>query len=135
MCFDPLQKGQWLLEMSSLAYKSSRVSKLLVNLYQIKFALVYYQPPYTLDNSLWTITPHDRKIFLQEWTFWLGCCVFQPRAQHPKAGRNIFSAIFQPILLILKFFQWFHGWNQQKSSENKPKKLGFVYSSKLFDMQ
>ena len=36
------------------------------------------------------------------------CCVFQPACgccSHPKAGRNIFSGVFQPFLLISELFQ------------------------------
>ena len=35
------------------------------------------------------------------------CCVFQPAfgcLQHQKAGRNIFSAVFQPFLFITELF-------------------------------
>ena len=53
------------------------------------------------------------------------CCVFQPAfmcLQHLKAGRNIFSDVDQPLLFISKLFQWFHGWNQQKSLTKKVEK-------------
>ena len=34
----------------------------------------------------------------------------------PKSwSKHFFSAVFQLFSFILKFFQWFHGWNQQKS--------------------
>ena len=60
--------------------------------------------------------------------FWpaFGCCV------HPKAGRTTFFQPFLTFLLFLFLFHWFHGWNQQKTSENEQKK---VYSSKLVDIQ
>ena len=51
-------------------------------------------------------------------------------ARTQKLVETFFSAIFQPFLFILKLFQWFHGWNQQKTSENERKKRGFVYSAK-----
>ena len=41
------------------------------------------------------------------------CCTY------PKAGQNTFFSRFQPFLLILNLFQWFHNWNQEKMSENK----------------
>ena len=68
----------------------------------------------------------------------LDCCVFRPAFRclhHLKAGRTTFFSCFQPFLKISNLFQWFHGWNQQKTSENEQKKCGFVYSSKLVDMQ
>ena len=52
------------------------------------------------------------------------CCVFWPAFgcwAHPKAGWNIYLAVFQPFLFFLKLFQWFHNWNQQKTSENEQK--------------
>ena len=56
-------------------------------------------------------------------------------ARTRKLVETYFSAIFQPFLFILELFLWFHSWNQQKTSENEWKKRGFVYSSKLVDMQ
>ena len=52
------------------------------------------------------------------------CCVFRPAFEcrtHPKAGQNIFSTVFKPFLLILNLFQWFHGWNKQKSLKKNKK--------------
>ena len=42
---------------------------------------------------------------------------------------------FQPFLIILNLFQWFHIWDQQKTCENEQKKVIFVYCSKLVYMQ
>ena len=57
------------------------------------------------------------------------CCVFRPAfgcCMHRKAGGKIFSAVFQPFLFILNLFQRFHGWNQQKTSENEQKMCFFL---------
>ena len=53
----------------------------------------------------------------------------------PKSWLKYFFHPISSFLLILNFFQWFHGWNQQKTPENEQKKVIFVYSSKLIDMQ
>ena len=49
----------------------------------------------------------------------LDCCVFQPAFGchvHSKAGQTTFFSRFQPFLLISNLFQWFHVWNQEKTS-------------------
>ena len=49
------------------------------------------------------------------------CCVFWPAfrcSQHLKAGWTTFLS-FSTFLNLL---QWFHAWNQQKTSENEQKK-------------
>ena len=51
-----------------------------------------------------------------------------------KLVKTFFSAVFQPFMFISNLFQWFHTWNQQKTSENE-QKMYFDYSSKLVDMQ
>ena len=42
-------------------------------------------------------------------------------ARTQKLVETFFSAVFQPFLFILKLYQWFHSWNQQKTSENEQK--------------
>ena len=54
------------------------------------------------------------------------CCVFWPAfrcLQHLNAGQTNFFSRFQRFLLILNLFQWFHSWNQQKTSENEQKNI------------
>ena len=69
---------------------------------------------------------------------WLcACCVFQPAfgcCAQPKAGRTTFFSRFQPFLFMSNLFQWFHGWNQQKTS-GKEQKMVFVNCYKLVDLQ
>ena len=36
----------------------------------------------------------------------------------PESWSNLFFSRFQPFLFISKHFQWFHRWNQQKTSKN-----------------
>ena len=58
--------------------------------------------------------------------FFIHCWVFQPAfacCAHSKAGRNIFFRCFSTFLFISKLFQWFHGKNQQKTSENEHKAM------------
>ena len=40
-----------------------------------------------------------------------------------KLVKLLFFSRFQPFLLILDLFQWFLGWNQQKTSENEQKNV------------
>ena len=61
---------------------------------------------------------HGSKLDCFVWSFYQrkqdhSCCV----------SRNTFFSRFQPFLFILNFFQWFHGWNQQKTSENEQKNV------------
>ena len=61
---------------------------------------------------------------VQQHNYSLCCCVFWPAfgcCAHPKAGPNTFFSLFQPFLFIFHLFQWFHAWNQQKTSEKKKK--------------
>ena len=58
------------------------------------------------------------------------CCVFRPAfgcCRHPKTGWNTFFSHFQPFLFISNLFQWFHTWNQQKTSE-KEQKMCFLFT-------
>ena len=58
--------------------------------------------------------------------YYTKCCVFRPAfgcCVHPKAGWTTF---FQPfstffVLFISNLFQWFYGWNQQKTPEKEQK--------------
>ena len=54
------------------------------------------------------------------------CYVFLPAFQccaHPKAGQNTFFSRFHHFLFISKLYQWFHSWNQQKTSEKVQKNV------------
>ena len=70
--------------------------------------------------------------------FWLLCILtsfWVLRAT--KSWSNYFFSRFQTFLFILNLFQWFHGWNQQKTSENEKKwggtsKLSFLVDFLLF---
>ena len=56
--------------------------------------------------------------------FSICCCVFRPAFEccaHPKACQTTFFSRFQPFLFFQNLFQWFHGWNQQKTSWNEQK--------------
>ena len=44
----------------------------------------------------------------------------------------IFLSRFQPLLFILDLFQWFHIWNQEKTSENEQKFCFFPHSCLFF---
>ena len=82
---------------------------------------------------------HNYVFVLTNLTFtWRSCCVFRPAfgcCAQPRAGQNLFTAVFWPFLFISKLFQWFHGWIHIKNVWKWTKKRVYVYSSTLVDKQ
>ena len=52
---------------------------------------------------------------------------FLGAAYTQKLVKTLFSAAFQPFLFILKLFQRFHAWNQQKTSEKTQENYFFLF--------
>ena len=99
-------------------------------------------------SSLWWIS-YFTKFCVDRWVnpsnlcklksiWWEGCCVFWPAygcCTHPKAGRNLFFSSFSTFFVIFKAFSVISRLKSLKNDWKWTKKCGFVYSSKLVDMQ